>query len=87
MKAQDTVSPEVEFARADSNQAEILGEMTVSPQKPEIDTMMPKVDEEDEESDNDESLTPTTKRIRKSSRKLNIMKIDSKKSSNIDLVS
>ena len=61
--------------------------MTVSPQKPEIDTMMPKVDEEDEESDNDESLTPTTRRIRKSSRKLNIMKIDSKKSSNIDLVS
>lgn len=49
--------------------------------------MMPKVDEEDEESDNDESLTPTTKRIRKSSRKLNIMKIDSKKSSNKDLVS
>ena len=48
---------------------------------------MPKVEEEDDESDNDESLTPTTKRIRKSSRKLNMMKIDSKKGSSVDLVS
>ena len=35
VKSIDTVSPEVEFARADSNQAEILGEMNISPQKPD----------------------------------------------------
>ena len=58
-KPYDTVSPEVEFGRADSNQTEILGEMGVSPQKPDqlMDTMMPKVEEEDDESDNDERQT------------------------------
>ena len=47
--------------------------------------MMPKVEEEDDESDNDDSQTPTIKRFKKSSRKL-VMKIDSKKGSSVDLM-
>jgi hypothetical protein len=63
-----------------------LTDFEISPPKDQlnIDTVMPKVDEEDEESDN-ESHTPG-KKVKKSSKKV-IMLIESKKASGVDMVS
>lgn len=55
-----------------------------------IETVMPKVDEEDEESDEDSISVVGKKKGKKSSKRLVLqtsMQIDSKKESNIDLIS